>query len=335
MRARTALVILLTLPLLTQEQASGKRQAESNSQRSGQSVALIKELLLQAAESGRHAETLARLDELSRVASDAIDLHYGGAIAYEAAKRATAPQRGELLARGIALERAALAKSPESMESMVFLSLLLREQAALASPDSERNRLLADADEWSKKAKEVVARKQERLRLQNWTAEIVQDGVVNATAYGLERISTAVIEPRPFTIRVRISRPANIALNAMISDAAVTRIVPGFDLSSECFPEERSLFFPCSPTKVAIEPGSTRIFTGAERTNYLSSDPADGQWTRTARDGEDWLLERDVTEIDLKQIGTWSEQLYLVLLLEPENGVVEAEDIRRFLITFL
>ena len=170
--------------------------------------------------------------------------------------------------------------------------------------------------------------------LKNWTVELVQDGIVNAAAYGHERISTSVLEPRPFTIRVRIASPTRIALNAMTTDATVKRVVAGFDLSRECFPEETALF-PCPPTSVAIEPGSTRIFTGADVTNVLSPEPEDGQWTRTTREGDVWVLERDVTAVDKAPIGPASKPLYIVMVLDPRSGRVTKDDIRGFLIMFL
>jgi hypothetical protein len=68
---------------------------------------------------------------------------------------------------------------------------------------------------------------------------------------------------------------------------------------------------------------------------FLSADPQDEQWTRTTRDSEGWVLERDITTIDLKAISRWSEPLYLVLLIEPEKRPLTNEDIRRFLVTFL
>ena len=88
-------------------------------------------------------------------------------------------------------------------------------------------------------------------------------------------------------------------------------------------------------TTVAIEPGSTRLFTGAERTNNLAADPEHGQWTRRTREGDAWVLERDVTEIDLRPISSWTDPLYVVLVLEPDSGALNDAAIRRFLITFL
>jgi hypothetical protein len=297
-------------------------------------VVLIRGSLLLSTLTDDYPRIISALDDLAREAGTAEDLHYGGMGAYQAAKKAADAQRRELLARGVALERAALKKSPKSFESLTYLSILLKEQAALAKSEGEKKRLLSEADSLSKKAQEAMARKQEREILRNWTVEIVQDGMVNATASGYERISTAVIGSRPFTIRVRISAPVGIALNAMTTDDTVNRVVAGFDVSRDCFPEETSLF-PCPPTSVAIDPGTTRIFTGPAKTNFLSPDPQDGQWTRRKREGDGWVLERDVTAIDKTPIASWSDQLYVVLLLDPDGAPITNRDIRRFLITFL
>ncbi len=172
----------------------------------------------------------------------------------------------------------------------------------------------------------------DRELLRYWSVEIVQDGDILATAFSFDIVAKSALKRGPFTIRVHLAKPVDVRLNALPTDATFARINPRFDESSDC---AEPPLFPCDGTGLALESYATWLFTGEDKTLSLPADTEAEQWTRIEKLDDGWIFERDVTEIDHRDIAvTRLETLYLLLALRNDTKVLGATDIRRLHLTF-
>lgn len=91
------------------------------------------------------------------------DLHFLGVVCHNFVSKANATpkiKQAAILRGTVALDRA-LKASPDNFEVVVYRSLLLREEAKLASDPREAERLTAEADRYRANAAELLKRRQE------------------------------------------------------------------------------------------------------------------------------------------------------------------------------
>jgi hypothetical protein len=269
------------------------------------------------------------------------DLYTQGVLAYEQSKSAgSEAERSALLERAATSLEAAAKANAGAMEPLAYLSVVRRAQAELAPNAREKQRLIAEADGFRARAQQVGTERIAFHDLRGWSVDIVQGGSVRATAGRGDGLASAVLDRKPFTIRVRLSEPVDVLLNALTSDATAQRVTGGFEFARDCPPDdvvptdETMPRFPCSGTSMALEPQDTKLRTGETRTHLLSSVYLDESWTRTSEEGGRRVFERDVTEIDGKRVASWGKPLVLVLVIAPAKTYLADEDIRRFAITF-
>ena len=167
--------------------------------------------------------------------------------------------------------------------------------------------------------------------LRQWSVEVVQDGRIAARSSSFEPVAEGAIQRLPFTIRVILSQPVDVLLNALPTGATFRRVKPGFDEGTFC----AIALFPCLGTGLAEGSHDTFLLTGEEKTHDLAADPGAERWTRVSQSSDGWVLERDVTSIDFREIAAAPvDELYLTLVIQPEAGPLDEGDIRRVRLRF-
>ncbi len=163
-----------------------------------------------------------------------------------------------------------------------------------------------------------------------WQVQIVQDNQILISHNGEVQLQKA-----PFTIRVKLPVPMNVALNVYDKDSNFRLIRPGY-----VFPEMGQCSTAFCPLMAVIEddrnPTNWLIVDGTG-THYLYyEDATRNRWNRVSISGQESIFERDVAMLNETPVAQFNQQkLYLLFFIDyREQNTVNEDELKQVVLAF-